>query len=72
MFELIAQEITVKGQKLTCPICKNQKFYDISERTEKVFFIAKYDRDVKWPSTETVTYVCTGCGHFNWFLKGIA
>ncbi len=63
---LSAKQQIVKGNKLCCPVCKNDTFWEKETlmNTKKMTFF-KLD----WLNKKAQNYICNNCGHVLWFLN---
>jgi predicted nucleic-acid-binding Zn-ribbon protein len=61
-----AKERYIEGNKLACPICKNDKFWarETLMNTKGMTFLK-----LEWANKEAQNYICDGCGYVYWFLK---
>ena len=59
------REIEIRGNKLSCPICKNNKFWekDTLMNTRGISFLG-----ISWTNKEAENYICSKCGYVYWFL----
>ncbi len=60
-----ATERIVKGNKLTCPVCKHDKFWHRKTQmnTSGLTFLG-----LDWANKSATNYICDNCGHVMWFL----
>lgn len=61
-----AKEISVQGNKLECPICKNDKFWpkETLMNTPGLTFFG-----LEWANKAATNYICDSCGYVYWFLN---
>ncbi len=61
----ISKQISIKGNKLNCNICKNDTFWERETlmNTKKMTFF-KLD----WLNKKAKNYICDNCGHVLWFM----
>ncbi len=61
-----ARERIIKGNKLECVICKNDKFWERETlmNTKGMTFL-KLD----WANKAAQNYICDNCGYVHWFLN---
>jgi hypothetical protein len=60
MTESEAKEVTVSGNKLVCPICKNEKF---RKRATLMKTVGMYDIGLDWLNMKATAYICAKCHH---------
>ncbi len=61
-----AHQITVKGHKLECTVCKNDTFWarkTLMNTTGLTFL--KLD----WANRTAQNFICDNCGYVHWFLN---
>jgi len=60
------KEFEIKGNKLTCPICRQTYFWTRKSlmNTPGMTF-ANFD----WAEKQADNYVCNNCGYVMWFLE---
>lgn len=61
-----SKQRTIKGQKLTCLVCKHDRFWERETlmNTKKLTFF-KLD----WLNKKATNYICNNCGHVHWFMN---
>jgi len=60
------KERIIKGNKLVCAICKNDKFWARETLMNTVgLTILKLD----WANKKAQNYICDNCGYVHWFLS---
>ena len=61
----IAKQRTIKGNKLSCSVCKNDTFWERKTlMNTKMMTFVKLD----WLNKKAQNYICDNCGHVLWFL----
>ncbi len=64
--EKIAEQVFVKGKKLTCRICGHDYFiYREAQLNTKTATLFNLD----WANKTASCYVCNNCSHIEWFLE---
>ncbi len=57
-------EVTVAGKPLACAVCGNRAFHERNSLLNTRFAtFMKLD----WANADAVNYICTRCGHIDWF-----
>ena len=59
------KEISVKGHKLECPVCKNNKFWTketLMNTTGMTFF------GLDWANKDAKNFICSNCTYVFWFF----
>ena len=61
-----SKQRTIKGNKLTCFVCKNDTFWERETlmNTKKLTFF-KLD----WLNKKAQNLICDNCGHVHWFMN---
>lgn len=60
------REVKVCGNKLICPVCKNEKFWN---RTTLMNTSGMTAMGMDWLNKEADNYICTKCGYVFWFFE---
>jgi uncharacterized protein YbaR (Trm112 family) len=55
----------IKGNKLICPICRNQLFY--TRQAQLNTAVASFF-NLDWANHSADCFVCSECTHISWFL----
>jgi len=61
-----SKEVSIKGNKLECPICNNDKFWPkktLMNTPGLTFF------GLEWSNKAANNYICDSCGYVYWFLN---
>jgi len=63
---LQAKQRVIKGNKLTCYVCKHDRFLfrETLMNTPKMTFF-KLD----WANKKAQNYICDNCGYVHWFMN---
>ena len=61
-----SRERIVKGNKLTCYVCKNDKFWfrETLMNTPGMTFFG-----LEWANKKAQNYICDHCGYVYWFFN---
>jgi len=61
-----SKERIIKGNKLTCSVCKNDKFWfrETLMNTPGMTFLG-----LEWANKKAQNYICDHCGYVHWFLN---
>ena len=61
-----ATDVEIRGNRLTCPICRCDKFWERQTlmNTRGMTLLA-----LDWANKEAYNYVCNDCGYVFWFLE---
>jgi len=60
------EEIAFDDGHLTCPVCKDSKFW-ITKGQLNTVMMSMLNLD--WANPTADCYVCGGCGHILWFMQ---
>lgn len=67
MLEDQPKPVIIKGNKLICSICKNNKFDERKTKIRTGYFSSHFTYGTADPAA--IYYVCSKCGHMHWFFK---
>jgi hypothetical protein len=60
------REISIHGNKLVCPVCKNDKFWNrVTLMNTSGMTLLGWD----WLNREADNYICSECGYVYWFFE---
>jgi DNA-directed RNA polymerase subunit RPC12/RpoP len=66
MAESEPKEVTISGNKLACPICKNERF---RKRSTLIKTVGMYDIGLDWLNMKATAYICSKCHHVTLFTS---
>lgn len=66
MVESEAKEVTISGNKLECPVCKNDRF---RKRSTLMKTVGMYDVGLDWLNMKATAYICSKCHHVELFVS---
>ncbi len=59
------KEYSISGQTLTCPICKQTKFWT---RETLMNTTGMTLAGIEWANKAAKNYICDNCGYIFWFM----
>ncbi|NOU60945.1 hypothetical protein [Marinifilum caeruleilacunae] len=60
-----AQQVSVKGHQLHCPVCSETLFY---QREAQLNTAVASFFNFDWANRSAICFVCANCTHISWFL----